>query len=264
MVPMTVCVGSPDAFSAKKRRYSSTAVGFPIRNDQKPYSQGVSLGFPTCIGARRVRIYVRRRPFCEYQSYEALHSASTFTTYLPLFASSTPSRVLNLPSSRPQQHHVSVLNRPCVLPVTTNLPSDHERTWSLRKRTNGVQLDSRLAHQDRIIVKAQSTQLALLANRLLDHHHTTPSRPTRLHLMLCSTCPTVDRTNATRCRQESIGFVSGFTWESLEDVPHSFSARYALVMYQSQCETMQCICANCPSYVLDMSKIEVQIEFVQR
>lgn len=228
----SVAAGFPCGISAKKRRYSSTAVGFPIRNDQKPYYQGISEGFTTCIGARRVRIYVRRRQFCEYQSYEALHSASTRSTYLPLFASSTPSRVQNLPLSTSPQHHVSVLNRPCDLPVTTNPPSDHERTWSLRMRNQGVQLASRLAHQDRIINQAQSTQLALLANRLPDHHHTTPSRLTQLRLMLCSACPTVDQTNATRCRLESIGFVSGFTWESLEDVPHSFSTRYALVMYQ--------------------------------
>ena len=268
MVPMTVCVGSPDAFSAKKRRYSSTAVGFPISNDQKPYSQGISEGFPTCIGARRVRIYVRRRHFCEYQSYEALHSASTHSTYLPLFASSTPSRVLNLPLSRPCQHHVSVLNRPCDLPGSSNPPSDHERTWSLRMRNQPARLPSRLAHQDRIIDQAQSTQLpllanrlpdhhhttpsrlahqdriidqaqstqlVLLANRLPDHHHTTPSRPTLLRLMLCPGSPTVDRTLAIRCRQESIGNVSGFTWESLDVVLHSFSTRYALVMYQSRC-----------------------------
>ena len=231
----SVAAGFPCGISAKKRRYSSTAVGFPIRNDQKPYTQGISEGFPTCIGARRVRIYVRRRQFCEYQSYEALHSPSSRSTYLPLFASSTSSRVLNLPLSRPLQHHVSVLNRPCDLPGSFNPPSDHDRTWSLRKRTHGVQLASRIAHQDRIIDQAQSTQLALFANRLPDHHHTTPSRPTRLRLMLCSASPTVDRTNATRWCLESIGFVLGFTWESLEDMPHSFSTRYALVMYQSQC-----------------------------
>ena len=230
MQKSSVAAGFPCGISAKKRRYSSTAVGFPIRNDQKPYSQGISEGFPTCIGARRVRIYVRRRHFCEYQSYEALHSASTRSTYLPLFASSTPYRVLNLPSSRPCQHHVSVLNRPCDLPGSSNPPSDHERTWSLRKHTEPARFASRLAHQDRIIDQARSTQLALLANRLPDHNHTTPSRPTQLRLMLCSACPTVDRTNATRCNLESIGFVSGFTRESLGVVPHSFSARYALVM----------------------------------
>ena len=198
----SVAAGLPCGISAKKRRYSSTAVGFPIRNDQKPYTQGISEGFPTCIGARRVRIYVRRRHFCEYQSYEALHSPSSRSTYLPLFDASTPSRVQNLPLSRPCQHHVSVLNRPCDLPGSFNPPSDYDRTWSLRKRTK----QARLA-----------------------------SRPTRLRLMLCSACPTVDQTNATRCCLDSIGIVSGFTWESLEDVPHSLSTHYALVMYQSQC-----------------------------
>ena len=236
----SVAAGLPCGISAKKRRYSSTAVGFPIRNDQKRYSQDISEGFPTCIGARRVRIYVRGRHFCEYQSYEALHSASTRSTYLPLFASSTPCRVQNLPLSRPTQHHVSVLNRPCDLLVTSNPLSDHERTWSLRKRTQPARLPSRLANKDRIIDQAQSTQLALLANRLPDHHHITPSRPTPLRLMLCPGSPTVDRTNATRCRQESIGVVSGFTWESLGDVPHSI----------------------CPSYVLDMSQVRVRSTMV--
>ena len=217
MQKSSVAAGFPCGISAKKRRYSSTAVGFPIRNDQKPYSQGISEGFPTCIGARRVRIYVRRRPFCEYQSYEALHSASTCSTYLPFFASSTPCRVLNLPLSRSCQHHVSVLNRPCYLPDSSDPHSDHDRTWSLRKQTKPAHLASRLAHQDRIINKAQSTQLALLANRLTDHHHSTPSRPTQLRLLLCSGCPSVDRTNATRCRQESIGIGLRFTHESLED-----------------------------------------------
>ena len=226
----SVAAGFPCGISAKKRRYSSTAVGFPIRNDQKPYSQGISEGFPTCIGARRVRIYVRQRHFCEYQSYGALHSASTHSTYLPLFASSSPCRVLNLPLSRPRQHHVSVLNRPCDLPGSSNPLSEHERTWSLRKRTQPARFACRLAHHDRIIDLAQSTQLALLANRLPDHHQTTPSRPTRWRLMLCSACPTVDLTNASRCSLESIEILSGFTWESLDVVPHSFSARYALVM----------------------------------
>lgn len=225
----SVAAGFPCGISAWKRRYSSTAVGFPIRNDQKSYSQGISEGFPTCMGARRVRIYVRRHHFCEYQSYEALHSASTRSTYLPLFASSTPCRVQNLPLSRPRQHHVSVLNRPCDLPGSSKLPSEHERTWSLRNRTQPARLPRRLAHQDRIINQAQSTLLALLANRLPDHHHTTPNRPTRLRLMLCSGFPTVDQTNATRCRQESIGFGLRFTHESLEDnasQSRTYFARY--------------------------------------
>ena len=245
----SVAAGFPCGISAKKRRYSSTAVGFPIRNDQKPYSQGISEGFPTCIGARRVRIYVRRRQFCEYQSYEALHSASTRSTYLPLFASSTPSRVQNLPLSRSCQHHVSVLKRPCNLPVTTNPRSDHERTWSLRIRFHGVQLTSKLASQERIIDQSQSTQLALLAKRLPDHHHTTPYRPTRLRLMLCSACPTVDQTNATRCRQESIGIGLRFTHESLEQNTSQSRANFA--PYLS---------LLCPCFDLDLSVVRTCLD----
>ena len=225
----SVAAGFPCGISAKKRRYSSTAVGFPIRNDQMPYSQGISEGFPTCIGARRVRIYVRRRHFCEYQSYEALHSASTRSTYLPLFASSTPCRVQNLPLSRHRQHHVSVQNRPCDLLVTSNPPSDHERTWSLRMQTKPARWASKKTYQPRIFDQAQSTQQALLANQLPDHHHTTPYRSTLLRLMLCSACPTVDRTFATRCSQESIGFGLRFTHESLEDnasQSRTYFARY--------------------------------------
>lgn len=223
----SVVSGSAADLSAKKRRYSSTAVGFPIRNDQKPYYQGISEGFPTCIGARRVRIYVRRRHFCEYQSYEALHSTSTRSTYLPLFASSTPSRVLNLPLSRPCQHHVSVLNRPYDLPGSSNPPGDHERTWSLRMQTKPARWAGKITYRPRIFDQAQSTELALLAYRLPDHHHTTPSRPTLLRLMLCPGCPTVDQTNATRCRQESIGIGLSFTHESLDGIASQSRAYFA-------------------------------------
>ena len=55
----TVCVGSPDAFSAKKRAYSSTPVGFPIRNDLSAHSQGISGVFPTWVRTRRAPTYVR-------------------------------------------------------------------------------------------------------------------------------------------------------------------------------------------------------------
>ena len=245
----SVAAGFPCGISAKKRRYSSTAVGFPIRNDQKCYSQGISEGFPTCIGARRVRIYVRRRHFCEYQSYEMLHCASTRSTYLPLFASSTPSRVLNLPLSRPRQHHVSVLNRPCDLPVTTNQPSDHEHTWSLRMQTKQARWAGKIKYQPRIFDQAQSTLLALLANRLPDHHHTTPSLPTQLRMMLCSACPTIDQTNATRCNLESIGIGLRFAHESLEDNASQSSAYFA-----------RYLSLLCPCFDLDLSVVRTCLE----
>lgn len=60
----TVCVGSADAFSAKKRRYSSTAVGFPIRDDLSAYLQGISAPFPTWERARLACTYVRNLGIC--------------------------------------------------------------------------------------------------------------------------------------------------------------------------------------------------------
>ena len=60
----TVRVGSADAFSAKKRRYSSTAVGFPIRDDLSAYLQGISATFPTWERARLACTYVRDLGIC--------------------------------------------------------------------------------------------------------------------------------------------------------------------------------------------------------
>ena len=62
----TVRVGSADAFSAKKRRYSSTAVGFPIRDDLSAYLQGISATFPTWERARRACTYVRDLGICTH------------------------------------------------------------------------------------------------------------------------------------------------------------------------------------------------------
>ena len=53
-------------YTAKKRRYSSTAVGFPIRIDQKPHSERVSRGFPSWERARRAPIYACGREKVKY------------------------------------------------------------------------------------------------------------------------------------------------------------------------------------------------------
>ena len=50
--------------TAKKRRYSSTAVGFPIRDDLSVYLQGISATFPTWERARLACTYVRDLGIC--------------------------------------------------------------------------------------------------------------------------------------------------------------------------------------------------------
>jgi hypothetical protein len=64
----TVRVGSADAFFAKKRRYSSTAVGFPIRDDLSAYLQGISATFPTWERARLACTYVRDLGICTHRT----------------------------------------------------------------------------------------------------------------------------------------------------------------------------------------------------
>ena len=66
MKSYTVGVGSIDAFSAKKRAYSSTPVGFPIRDDLSAYLQGISATFPTWERARLACTYVRDLGICTH------------------------------------------------------------------------------------------------------------------------------------------------------------------------------------------------------
>ena len=67
---------------ARKRRYSSTAVGFPIRNDQKADCQRVSRGFPTWERARRAGAYVREPRLCVHRSYTLQPNPKAMTTTL--------------------------------------------------------------------------------------------------------------------------------------------------------------------------------------
>lgn len=59
MNTMPAVAGFPCDISAKKRAYSSTPVGFPIRDDLGANSQGISVVFPTWMRTRRAPTYVR-------------------------------------------------------------------------------------------------------------------------------------------------------------------------------------------------------------
>ena len=67
---------------AWKRRYSSTAVGFPIRNDQKADCQRVSRVFPTWERARRAGAYVREPRLCVCRSSTLQPNPKAITTTL--------------------------------------------------------------------------------------------------------------------------------------------------------------------------------------
>ena len=86
--------GYPATLTARKRRYSSTAVGFPIRNDLRAYSQGISGMFPSWERARFACTYVCPHAKCDFQAYELPSSALLATSILLATAYSTPSAVL--------------------------------------------------------------------------------------------------------------------------------------------------------------------------
>ena len=71
----TVVAGFPCDISAKKRAYSSTPVGFPIRDDLSAFLQGISAPFPTWERARRACIYVRNLGICLHRTKNDLLDA---------------------------------------------------------------------------------------------------------------------------------------------------------------------------------------------
>ena len=84
--------GSPTALYAQKRRYSSTAVGFPIRYDLRDYSQRVSGVFPSWVGARCACTYVYAHGIAFKLSESRQPQCSLSTCNLPTSTAYTPIR----------------------------------------------------------------------------------------------------------------------------------------------------------------------------
>ena len=127
--------------TCRKRRYSSTAVGFPIRFDLRGYSQRVSGVFPSWVGARCACTYVyahgidfefseSRQPQCSLSTCKLPDS----TAYTPIrrpqfsFLAGTIALAKSLCSPRivlayrlafTCVRHPSSHDRACVLPWST-------------------------------------------------------------------------------------------------------------------------------------------------
>ena len=92
---MTITLAGDDsttALYAQKRRYSSTAVGFPIRFDLRGYSQRVSRVFPSWVGARCACTYVYAHGIDFELSESRQPQCSLSTCKLPASTASTPIR----------------------------------------------------------------------------------------------------------------------------------------------------------------------------
>lgn len=79
---------------AKKRRYSSIAVEFPIRNDLSAHSQGISSMFPSWERAHRAPAYVHGRENDVISTESHLPWSITPPTILPANAAYTPCGLL--------------------------------------------------------------------------------------------------------------------------------------------------------------------------
>ena len=108
----SVATGLPSGIPAWQRRYSSTAVEFPIRNDQKPHSHGLSDGFPSWERARRTPTYVHtrtlsasttenRQPYCSTSPAQRLTNHAPISPQYPLCASKIPAQYLTKPLRAP-------------------------------------------------------------------------------------------------------------------------------------------------------------------
>ena len=100
---------------AQKRRYSSIAVEFPIRFDQKPYVQRVFKDFPSWVRAHVRATYVRDLPLDRFYAMSPLY----YTHRLH-----TNSLTIYVHTSR--QHHDLSSRRtrlPIDIPVQTNRES---------------------------------------------------------------------------------------------------------------------------------------------
>ena len=104
--------GFPSGIPTWKRRYSSTAVEFPIRNDQKPHSHGCSDGFPSWERARLTPTYVHtrtmsapttenRQPYCSTSPALWLTNHAPISPQYPLCALKNPAQYLTKPLRAP-------------------------------------------------------------------------------------------------------------------------------------------------------------------
>lgn len=147
------------AISAKKRAYSSTPVGFPIRNDLRALIQGISEGFPSWERARRAPTYVSGRAISVFQPKESPNRAHFLTNVLPVLCSIGTRLYPNWPLKNPRQLPVCCWvcpdeNPVSTLPIayslrTTYLSTSHQSVTIQSKFTRGSlgnHLESCLVH----------------------------------------------------------------------------------------------------------------------
>ena len=147
------------AILPQKRRYSSTAVEFPIRYDLRACPQGISEGFPSWERARRAPTYVSGREMSVYQPKESPNREHFLTSVLPVLCTSGTRLHPNWRPKNPSQLPVCCWvcpdeNPVSTLPIayslrTTYLSTSHQSVTIQSKFTRGSlgnHLESCLVH----------------------------------------------------------------------------------------------------------------------
>ena len=125
-IPIAFLMG----ITASDRRYSSTAVGFPIRNDLSAFLKRLPKGFPSWVGVRAACTYVHMRPNCQLSASDSLACCSPSRRVLVGYCRIVPTdcedttrrdgaQFIIYPSSIPHHSLLKPLCAPTNLPKST-------------------------------------------------------------------------------------------------------------------------------------------------
>ena len=145
----TLHTGITAASAAGKRRYSSTAVEFPIRIDQRPHSQGVSRGFPSWERARRAPTYVSGHVIACISLSNLPQQNHGFRCILAATTATTPTEARQ--KSIPCACHTPdrFMGRTCLVPGSSKPEPKQVRPISLSMAGQVLSLSSPRPHQSR-------------------------------------------------------------------------------------------------------------------
>lgn len=104
MNKLPAVAGFPCDIPAKKRAYSSTPVGFPIRNDLSAHSQGISGVFPTWERTRRAPTYVRALGIANESTSKNLPQDHTTPSNHLSYTTQSPLKQRTKPYTAPSQN----------------------------------------------------------------------------------------------------------------------------------------------------------------
>ena len=132
-----------------KRRYVRTAVEFPIRFDQIPYSQGVLRGFPSWERARRAPTYVSGHAIANYSLSNLPQQSMVSPYYHAAMNANTPTEGRQKSTLCADELPVRFMERTCLVPGSSAPEPNQVRPISLPIARTVLSLSFRIAREFR-------------------------------------------------------------------------------------------------------------------